>query len=66
MDAISAREIATRVVPIPAKILPYKIDAGPPLLSENWKVTAAASHEHCRMKEKFTAEIMLMYLYQKQ
>lgn len=65
MLAISANEVATRVVPSPAKIDPYRIDAGPPLLSENWKVTAAASHEHCKMKEKLTAETILMYLYQK-
>lgn len=62
MDAISANEVATSVVPIPAKMLPYTIDAGPPLLSENWNVAAAASHEHCRRKEKLIAETRLIYL----
>lgn len=44
------------VVPIPAKILPYTIDAGPPLVRENWKVPAAASHEHCSRNEKLIVE----------
>lgn len=61
MEAISANEVATSVVPIPANMLPYRIDAGPPLLSENWNVTAAASQEHCRMNEKLIAETKLMY-----
>lgn len=46
IDAISAREMAIRVVPRPAKMLPYVIEAGPPLLRENWNVAAAASQEH--------------------
>ena len=61
IDAISARDSATRVVPMPEKILPYTIDAGPPLLSANWNVTAAASHEICNTKEKLIAGIRLMY-----
>ena len=60
MEAISAREVATSVVPIPAKMLPYRMEAGPPLLSENWNVTAAASHDACRMKVKLIAETKLM------
>jgi hypothetical protein len=63
-DAISANETATRVVPTPANRLPYTIEAGPPLLRENWKVAAAASQEHCRMKPKLIAETKLMHLYQ--
>jgi hypothetical protein len=35
IEAISANEIATRVVPMPEKMLPYTIEAGPPLPSEN-------------------------------
>jgi len=35
MDAISASEVAINVVPMPAKILPYVIDAGPPFAREN-------------------------------
>jgi hypothetical protein len=63
IDAISASEVTTSVVPSPAKILPYTIDAGPPLLSANWNVTAAASQEHCNTKEKLTVETRLMYRY---
>src|SRR6266571_6729975 len=35
--------------------------AGPPLMRENWNVTAAASQEHCRMKPKLMADTKLMY-----
>ena len=62
MEAIYASEHAIRVVPSPAKMLPYTIEAGPPLMRENWKVSAAASHEHCNTKEKLTVEKTLMYL----
>jgi hypothetical protein len=62
IEAISANEIATSVVPMPGKMLPYTIEAGPPLLSENWKVAAAASHETCKTKEKLIAGTRLMYL----
>jgi hypothetical protein len=41
------------------------MDAGPPFASENWNVTAAASHEHCSRKEKFIAEEPLMYRFNK-
>jgi hypothetical protein len=35
MEAISASDMAIRAVPMPAKMLPYAIDAGPPFASEN-------------------------------
>jgi hypothetical protein len=37
------------------------MEAGPPLLSENAKVVAAASHEHCKRKEKLIEEEALIY-----
>jgi len=37
------------------------MEAGPPLLSANRKVSADASHEHCIRKEKFTEDEALMY-----
>lgn len=60
MEAISASDKAMSVVPRPEKMLPYAMDAGPPFASENWNVTAAASQEHCRRKEKLMAEGALM------
>jgi hypothetical protein len=61
MDDISASEKAISVVPMPAKMLPYAMEAGPPLLRENWKVVAAPVQEACRTKEKLMAETRLMY-----
>jgi hypothetical protein len=63
MEAISASDKAISVVPMPEKMLPYAMDAGPPFVSENWNVTAAASQEHWRRKEKFIAEGALMYRF---
>jgi hypothetical protein len=37
------------------------MDAGPPLLSENANVVAAASHEHCSKKEKLIEDEELIY-----
>jgi hypothetical protein len=61
MDDISASEKAISVVPMPAKMLPYAMEAGPPLLRENWNVVAAPVQEACRTKEKLMAETRLMY-----
>jgi hypothetical protein len=61
MDAISARERAIKVEPIPAKRLPYTRDAGPPFSKLNWKDTPEASHAAWRVKPKLTMAVGLIY-----
>ena len=61
MEAISANEIAIRVVPTPAKIQPYTIEAGPPFRSESCIVAPAPVQEHNKTKEKFIVVIRLIH-----
>jgi hypothetical protein len=61
MEAISANDKATRVAPMPAKIPPYTMEAGPPFNSENWKVYAIASHADWTTTSKLMTEGKLMY-----
>ena len=61
MEAISANDKATRVAPMPAKIPPYSMEAGPPFNNENWKVYAIASHADWTTISKLKTEGKLMY-----
>ena len=63
IDAISAKETAMNVVPIPAKMQPYTMEAGPPLRSDSCMLAAAPVQEHSRTKEKFIVVTRLMYLF---
>jgi hypothetical protein len=44
MEAISASDSESAEAPMPVRIAPYTIDAGPPFNRENWKIEANVSH----------------------
>lgn len=52
IEAISASDMAIIVEPMPANILPYTNDAGPPFSRLNWKETPEASQAACRVNPK--------------
>jgi hypothetical protein len=62
MEASSARDRDTKVVPKPTKMHPYIMEAGPPLNKANWNVKAKASQETSTISPKLRMAEKLMYL----
>lgn len=63
MEAISPSETASALEPRPTISIPQTSEMGPPLSSEDWKLTAMASHDDWRVKPKATIGLREMYLY---
>lgn len=65
MEAISAKDMAVKVFPIPARIVPYTNATGPPLIIPNWKMRAIPAHDDCKTNSKLKTAGKLMYRWKK-